>query len=158
MENKRIAVVRIRGETGLSKPVRDTFKMLRLYKKNNCVVISNTQVYIGMLEKVRDAATWGEMNEETFKMLIEKRGRIANKKPLTAEYLKQKANTEFEAFAKDFMMFKKEIKDVPGLKPFFKLMPPRQGFESKGIKVQFSLGGALGYRKDKINELIKRMI
>lgn len=158
MENKRIAVVRIRGETGLSKPVRDTFKMLRLYKKNNCVVISNTPVYIGMLGRIRDAATWGEITEDTFKLLVEKRGKTANKVSLTADYLKQKANLTFESFTKEFMAFKKEIKDIPGMKPFFKLMPPRQGFESKGIKIQFSLGGALGYRKDKINDLIKRMI
>ena len=158
MENKRIAVIRIRGETGLSKPLRDTFKMLRLYKKHNCVVIANNPVYIGMLEKLRDAATWGEITEDACKLLFEKRGRVANKQPLTAEYLKQKANATFESFTKEFMTFKKEIKDVPGMKPFFKLLPPRQGFESKGIKIQFSLGGALGYRKDKINDLLKRMI
>ncbi|MDP1694024.1 MAG: 50S ribosomal protein L30 [Candidatus Woesearchaeota archaeon] len=158
MENKRIAVIRIRGETGLSKPLRDTLKMLRLYKKHNCVVISNTPVYIGMLEKVKESTTWGEISEEACKLLFEKRGRVANKQPLTEEYLKKQANLTFESFTKEFMTFKKEIKDVPGLKPFFKLLPPRQGFESKGIKIQYSLGGALGYRKDKINDLLKRML
>ena len=47
---------------------------------------------------------------------------------------------------------------MPGLKQFFKLNPPRSGFERKGIKVPFSLGGALGYRKNNINDLIKRMV
>ena len=40
----------------------------------------------------------------------------------------------------------------------FKLSPPRGGFERKGIKTSFTLGGALGYRADKINDLIKRMV
>ena len=40
----------------------------------------------------------------------------------------------------------------------FHLSPPRKGFERRGIKVLFSSGGALGYRKEKINELIRRMV
>ena len=40
----------------------------------------------------------------------------------------------------------------------FKLSPPKGGFERKGIKNPFSLGGALGYRSDNINDLIKRMV
>jgi len=44
------------------------------------------------------------------------------------------------------------------MKLFFKLCPPVHGFERKGIKKPFSMGGVLGYRKEKINELIKRMV
>ena len=40
----------------------------------------------------------------------------------------------------------------------FKLCPPVGGFERKGIKTPFSLGGAIGYRADKINSLINRMV
>ncbi len=43
-------------------------------------------------------------------------------------------------------------------KTFFRLHPPRKGFERKGIKIPFKVGGALGYRGDKINDLIKRMM
>ena len=43
-------------------------------------------------------------------------------------------------------------------KPFFRLNPPRGGYERKGTKVAFKAGGALGYRGTKINDLIKRMI
>jgi len=41
---------------------------------------------------------------------------------------------------------------------FFALMPPKGGFEKKGIKMPFNKGGALGYRGDKINDLLKRMV
>lgn len=41
---------------------------------------------------------------------------------------------------------------------FFRLHPPRGGFERKGIKVPFSRGGAYGYRGKEINELIRRML
>lgn len=159
MENKQyIAVVRVRGTIGIRKESRDTLKILRLYKKNNCIIIPNTPAYIGMIKKVKDYTTWGEINEETFRLLLQKRGRLPRNKILTQEYLKEKTKLDFDSFVKEVFAFKKTLKDVPGLKLFFRLSPPRKGFERKGIKVQFSQGGALGYRKEKINELIQRML
>lgn len=154
----RIAVIRIRGRVGIKKEAKDTMDMLRLYKRNTCVVIPNTPTYIGMLIKVKDYTTWGEIDEPTFKELMEKRAKIMGKKPLTEQYLKAKLNISLNDFIKDFFSFKKELKDIPGLKPFFKLKPPEKGFERKGVKVPFSLGGVLGYRKANINELLKRML
>jgi large subunit ribosomal protein L30 len=40
----------------------------------------------------------------------------------------------------------------------FKLNPPRKGYGRKGIKIPFAKGGASGNRKEKINDLITRMI
>ena len=111
-----------------------------------------------MLEKIKYYATWGEINPETFKALLEKRGKLAMKKNLTLQYLNQKLGLEFDTFTKEFFEFKKNLKDIPGLKLFFRLSPPRKGLEAKGIKVPFSQGGVLGYRKEKINDLIMRMI
>lgn len=155
---QRIAIIRIKGKPGLKKSVKDTFDMLKLYKKNHVVVVSNAPTYAGMLVKIQDAVTWGEIDEETFKMLLQKRGKLPGKAPLTEQYLKEKCNISFEQFAKEFMAGKKELKEIPGLKVFFKLNPPIRGFERKGIKTPFSMGGVLGYRKEKINELLRRMI
>ena len=44
------------------------------------------------------------------------------------------------------------------IKKFYRLDPPRKGFGRKGIKMAFSKGGALGYRAEKINDLVKRMM
>ena len=43
-------------------------------------------------------------------------------------------------------------------KILYRLHPPKGGFERKGIKKTFALGGVLGYRKEKINVLIKKML
>lgn len=43
-------------------------------------------------------------------------------------------------------------------KQVFFLAPPVKGFEKGGIKKGFTVGGALGYRADKINALIARMV
>tara|TARA_Y100000310_G_C20690729_1_gene822017 strand:- start:1257 stop:1730 length:474 start_codon:yes stop_codon:yes gene_type:complete len=156
--NKRIAIIRIRGKQKMKSEVADTLKMLRLYRQNGCVVVPSKPTYLGMINKAKDYITWGEIDEETFKELLIKRGKIAGNKPLTEEYMKNNAKVGFDEFVKEYFDFKKELKDVPGFKCFFKLTPPSKGFGRKGIKKPFSMGGALGYRMNKINDLIKRMI
>ena len=108
MEQKRIAIIRIKGKAGLKKTVKDTFLLLRLYKKNSCVVVPNTQSYVGMLTKIKDCSTWGEIDEQTFKLLLEKRGRLPGNKQLTNEYLQQKLKMNIDQFAKEFINFKKD--------------------------------------------------
>ncbi len=157
-EKCRIAVIRIKGKPGMKKEIKDTFEKLRLYNKNTCVIIQNTPSYIGMLDKIKHASTWGELDEKACVELFAKRAKLPGNKRLTDEYLKEKLKTDIKTFAKEFMVFKKEISQVPGMKSFFKLQPPKKGFERKGIKVPFSQGGVLGYRKEKINELLMRMI
>ena len=155
---KKIAVIRIRGSTGIKKEIKDTMGMLRLYNKNHCVIINNSPNLIGMLRKVKDYVTWGEIDENTFKELLLNRGRIVGKKKLNEQYLKEKTKLSIEEFSKEFFNFKKTLKDVPGLKLYFRLKPPVKGFERKGIKTPFSIGGVIGYRKDKINNLLLRML
>ncbi len=54
---------------------------------------------------------------------------------------------------------KRGKKDEEGkLKPFYSLHPPRGGFEKKGTKKPYSLGGALGNRKTEMNKLIEKML
>ncbi|MAG47809.1 50S ribosomal protein L30 [archaeon] len=154
----KVAVIRIKGKIGLKRGIKDALNILRLYNKHTCVIIDNTENYIGMLKKVKDYVTWGEIDGSTFKLLISQRGRIAGKIRLTEEYAKDKLKFNIDDFIKDFFSGKKKFKDIPGFKPFFKLKPPTKGFERGGIKKPFSLGGVLGYRKEKINDLIQRML
>lgn len=154
----KLAVVQIRGTLGVDRKFKDTLKFLKLVKKNSCVVVDGTRNYLGMLVKLRDYITWGEINKETYKELLMKRGRIVGNKPLIETYLKSKANINFDQFVDNFFADKIKIRDVPGLKPFFRLTPPRGGFDRGGIKKPYSLGGVLGYRRDKINDLVRRML
>ena len=146
----KVAIIRIAGQQGLTRDKKDTLKMLNLHKKNTCVVLENSGTLVGMLTKIKDLVTWGEIDEPTFKSLVEKRGRMPGNKPVSS--------VDISTFSKDFISGKKKIKDVKGLKKFFRLNPPRKGYGRKGIKIPFSRGGALGDRKEKINDLIKRML
>ena len=75
----KLAVIRIRGETGIKKPIKDTLTMLNLNRKNNCVIIPKTKDYLGMIHKVKDYITYGEIDEGTEKELQEKRGKQGKK-------------------------------------------------------------------------------
>jgi large subunit ribosomal protein L30 len=77
---------------------------------------------------------------------------------LTDDYVKKHAKTDLKALSSDVFNSKKALKDIPGAKPFFRLKPPTGGFERKGIKQPYSVGGALGYRGKEINILIKKML
>ena len=154
----RIAVIRVRGSVGLNPNVKRTFELLRVYRKNYCIVVPNTSDYIGMIQKVKDFVTFGEIDKETFSKLLQIRGKLFGDKPLTENYLKEKTKLGFKEFVENFFDFKIELKFVPGLKQFFRLHPPIGGFEREGIKKAYAEGGALGYRGKDISKLIERMI
>ena len=152
------AIVRVRGRVGLKKEIERTLKMLRLNKKNHCVVVPSNKNFMGMVNKVQGLITWGEIDAETLNQLITKRGRIVGNKRVTEEYIKEKTGKTLPEVSKGIVDSTIKIKEIPGLKQTFRLKPPTKGFERKGIKKPYSLGGALGYRGKKINDLLKKMI
>ncbi len=137
------AVVRLKGLVKTRKDIKDTLKMLRLNRKMHCVLLNENDVVKGMLQKVKDWITWGEINDNILKLLVEKRGRKAGNKRLTKE------ETE-DVFNKIKENQKLSIKSV------FRLTPPSKGFKNS-IKQHYPKG-ELGYRGKEINELLKRMI
>ena len=78
--DKMLAIVRIRGETGIEKSIKDTLTMLNLHKKFNCVVIPKTKSAEGMAEKVKDFTTYGEIDAETIALLNDKRKKKGEQK------------------------------------------------------------------------------
>ncbi len=141
---KQLAAIRIRGVTGVRRNVEDTLKMLRLYRKNYCCVLLNNQIYQGMLKSAKDYITWGEIDDETFNMLVDKRG---------DEFKGRETDSMGKIKYNDFIVINNKK-----IKKYFRLNPPKKGFGRKGIKHTYRNGGALGYRGAAINELVKRMI
>lgn len=157
-QKQRIAVIRVRGEVNLGADSKRTFQLLRLYRKNYCIVVPNTPSYSAMIFKIKDLVTFGEISAETFQKLLRVRGRLAGNKPLTDDYVKTKMKADLHTFSNDVTNFKRELKEIPGLKLFFRLKPPTGGFERLGIRKSYAEGGALGYRGKDINRLIERML
>ncbi|MCK4634963.1 MAG: 50S ribosomal protein L30 [Candidatus Aenigmarchaeota archaeon] len=145
-----LAVIRIRGTVGIRRSIKDTFKMLHLEKKNTCIVISEAPQYLGMIKKVKDFVTWGDISEETLIELVKKRARTKENGRLTEDFLKK---NKIENIAKKILEGK--IKEID-IKPYFRLSPPSKGF--KGSIKQHYPKGVLGNRKEEINQLLKRMM
>ena len=151
-----IAAIRVRGRTGVKKDIADTLAMLKLTRINHAVLIEENPSYQGMLQKAKDYITWGEVDEETVASLISKRGKIVGNDKITEEYIKE--NTDYssvEELSKAIVDSSVKLEDI-GIKPVFRLHPPRKGYEN--IKKTYNESGTLGYRGDKIGDLIKKMI
>lgn len=140
------AVVRVRGSVNLRKEIKDTLRMLRLTRVNHCVLLRKDPKIEGMIKKVKDFVTWGEISDKTLENLISKRGRMTGDKKLEGKEVK----SVLTKIKKD-----KSVKDIEEFKPVFRMNPPRKGFE--GIKQAFPKG-ALGYRGENINKLLERMM
>lgn len=156
-ERKCIIAVRVRGTISAPLEVRETLKMLRLTRNNYAVLIDDRPSFLGMLKTAQNFITWGEASKETIKELIEKRGRLVGGKKITDEYLQKLGYKSLEELAEAILNCKVEYWKLPQIQPIFRLHPPTKGFKGK-IKKGYSVGGELGYRGEKINELVKRMI
>ena len=110
-----------------------------------------------MLQVLNNVVTWGEIDEATLAKLIEKRGYVTGGKRITLDYLKNIGYESFEDLARDLITGKKKIDEIPGLKPVFRLRPPKGGFKGT-IKKHFREGGETGYRGEAINDLVLKMI
>ena len=64
-----IAVIRIRGKVNLSPAVRTTLQSLRLGKKHTCLLTESKPEILGMIKRVKDFVTWGDVSEATVQQL-----------------------------------------------------------------------------------------
>lgn len=150
------AVVRLRGQVNVRYTIEDTMKMLRLHKVNHCVFVPENPHYKGMVQKVKDYVAYGKIDANTLAEVLENRGRLEGDTRLTEEYIRE--NTDYDsiqAFAEAVVEGKASLKDVPKLKPVFRLHPPRKGHA--GIKRTVQQGGVLGNHEENINVLLHKM-
>ncbi len=111
-----LVVIRIRGAVQADVRAERALEVLKLHRVNYATVIPDNPTSRGMIGKVKDFVTWGEINEEN-KAELAKKG-----------------------------------------KQFVRLHPPRGGHRRKGIKKHYNVGGALGDRKEHINDLLRQML
>jgi len=154
---KLLAVIRLRGAAGVPRKVKDTLKMLNLHKTNHATIVEDTPSYRGMLEKVAGYVAYGEVNREVLADLLRRRGRLRGNKPVTDDFAKRLGFESLEDVADALLEGKVRLKELRGLKPVFRLHPPRGGFKGS-IKKMAGAGGELGYRGSDINELLKDMM
>jgi large subunit ribosomal protein L30 len=138
-----ILAIRISGMVDKERKVEETLFRMRLRRKYVAVLLKPTIQNQKLLAKVRNFVAFGDIDTETMKMLLDKRAMPAEKgKKIDAEKIVSSIET-------------KPFKQL-GIKPFFRLHPPRGGIESKK---HFGVGkGVLGDNKAGINVLVRRML
>jgi large subunit ribosomal protein L30 len=136
IENKLLAVVRVRGRVGVRHTIRETLSRLNLKRVNNMVLLYATKSNLGMIAKCNDYVTYGEVDGDFVEKMLTKKGIKISKEEVNALAEGKKAA--------------KEIMEVP-----IRLHPPRHGYEN--TKEVFGRHGSLGYRGPEISKLINRM-
>jgi len=151
------AVVRVRGTVNIRPDTKKTLQLLNLTRANHCVLLEEKNSIKGMLQVAKDYVTWGEIDKNILFKLINSRGKLEGDKKLTDEYLKSSTSYgSVDQLSQAILENKFKYKDIPNVKPIFRLNPPKKGYG--GIKRSFVNKGALGYRGKEINKLIEKMI
>ncbi len=157
-DDKVILAIRIRGTVRVRPQIEDTLHKLSLVRLHHARVFKTTPSIQGMITKSKDYITWGEIDEDTLAQLLVKRGRLSANRRLTDAYVKKNSpHSSIKALAKAIITGNGAISDVEGLKPIFRLTPPKKGFDGKK-KNPVTMGGVTGYRGEDINQLAQRML
>jgi len=138
-----LLAIRISGLVDMNGSESELLSRLRLRRKYSAILIKPTEENLKIIKKIRNFVAYGPIDNETLKELIIKRGQPINpNKKIDYDKLIEGLN-------------KKSLADF-GLKPFFRLHPPRGGIDSK---IHFGRKkGVLGNNKENINILVRRML
>ncbi|MDE1860751.1 MAG: uL30 family ribosomal protein [Candidatus Micrarchaeota archaeon] len=136
LENKLIAVIRVRGTIGVRHDISETLRRLNLGKPNNFTLVFGTKSNLGMIKQCSDFIAYGAISQERLEKILTRKG------------IKFGSDD-----VQGLISGKKRARDMMELP--IRLHPPRRGYGS--IKSPFSKGGALGYHGEEINDLIRRM-
>tara|TARA_B100001996_G_scaffold97463_1_gene72972 strand:+ start:2477 stop:2884 length:408 start_codon:yes stop_codon:yes gene_type:complete len=132
---------------------------LNLTRVNHAVLIPENDTYAGMLQKVKDFVTWGEVSADAIAGIIRDRGRLIGDKTVTDAAVKEATDyKDISAFSKAIASGDATVKDMETMKRVFRLHPPRGNKGWGGVKRHFTVGGALGFRGEAIEELAARMM
>lgn len=154
-----LIAVRVDGTPGVRHPEESTLSSLRMKRRFSAVVLHDNPSIRGMLRRVKDHITWGEAKKDDIKLLLSSRARTPEGLGISSRFVKQKTNfaglSELlsELYSGRYTLGK--LWEM-GVKPVFRLHPPRGGF-AKSSKRAFTEGGELGYRKDGLHDLLTKM-
>lgn len=150
-----IAVIRVRGRTGIKPDAELTLKKLRLTRINHMVIVPEDATHAGMLKRAKDYITWGEIDRDTLVESLKERARLEGRREMSGDLIKETGHASIDELA-DFVLKGNLLSKVEKMVPVLRLHPPKGGYEF--IRRQYNNGGTTGYRGKEINQLIRRML
>jgi large subunit ribosomal protein L30 len=158
-EDKRgsgLLVVNLRGLVNTRNPVRETLQQLNLLRRFNATIVPNNNVTLGMLESAKEHLAWCQLDKEMAEKLLSKRAETSNGDKAEDSVLKGSGFSSFEDLASALASGKTALKDEFGFRNYFRLAPPRGGF-NRSIRRQYGEGGVLGPNRD-LHKLVEKML
>lgn len=135
-----IVVIRISGMVEMLSYSQETLFRMGLRRKYSAVLLKETSESLNLLQNVRNFVAFGRIDPKVMEELISKRGKSKDGKRVDAKKVAE--------------IIEKEGIEKSGILPFFRLHPPRKGIDSKRHFPE----GVLGDNKEKINDLVRRML
>lgn len=135
-----IIAIRIGGLVGVRAKQESTMDSLMLRKKYNCILLRKED--LPRINTVREMMTFGEVDDDTLKLLLSKRAMKRKKMIASVDEIMNGLNGG------------KTLKEM-GVTPYLRLHPPRGGFK-RSTRLPYPQG-ILGHNKD-IAALVKKML
>ena len=117
----------------VERSIRGTMESLNLTRVNHAVLIG-IDTYAGMLQKVKDFVTWGEISAE-HRWTHSRPWSLVGDHPITDAVVKDGSNyKDIDSFAKAIASGEATVKDLEAMKRVFRLHPPRETKGWGGVK------------------------
>jgi len=151
-----LLVLNLHGAINSSGPVRKALEELKVVKRFSASVVPEDPSTLGMLKLCKDRIAWTPIDADLLATLLKKRGMISTAKALDSASLKKMGYRDHEELAAKMIKEEMRLSAVEGLRPFFRLAPPKGGFK-RSMRRQSSEKGLLG-SNPKLSELVGRML
>ncbi len=164
-EHLPIIIIRICGQwERIPKEIQLILAKFHLKELNNAIILFYNMENFKMVKLIESYVTWGYINKYLIEDLLRKRGSVTlgNNEPNELDNVAIENSLGrlgivcIEDIIFELTKETKNAKDVLNYLGYFKLEKNDDGFDKANIS--FEKGGAQGFRGDKINELLKKMI
>ena len=164
-EHLPIIIIRICGQwERIPKEIQTILAKFHLKELNNAIILFYNKDNFKMVKLIESYVTWGFINKYMIEDLLRKRGSVTfgNNEPNELNNVDiENSLGKLGIVCIEDIIFElsketQNAKEVLGYLGYFKLEKNDDGFEKANIS--FEKGGNQGFRGDKINALLKKMI
>jgi len=151
-----LLVLNLRGKINSTDGVRKTLGELKVERRFSATIVTDDAPTLGMLRACKDFVAWAPVDPKLLTNLLKARGMVSESKRLDQEALKSLGFKKYEDFADKIMKDGQRLSAHAGIRPFFRLSPPRGGYKLSSRR-QASEKGILG-NNPRLPELVGRMV
>jgi large subunit ribosomal protein L30 len=151
-----LLIVNLHGVINSKSGVRNALSELKTERKFTATVVTDDEQTKGMLRACKDYLAWAPAEKELLSSLLEKRGMVSESKRLDSGALKTLGFKNYDELAEKMLKEEIRLSAVKGLRPFFRLSPPKGGFK-RTLRRQATDRGTLGSNAD-LPQIVRRML